>query len=107
MLECSGEAVRMDFYSFLFILNQTACNFNLFCLINLWVIILNKRHDHVLYVFLSAPVGKVSQEDEVDPTPFLFVCGSSLDVSGGDLNHDTFIPPLNLEHSSLPCRIQN
>lgn len=36
----------------------------------------------------------------------VFVC-DSLDVSDGDTNHVTFIFPLNLEHGSHPCRIQN
>lgn len=59
-----------------------------------------KKIDYYIY-FLYAN-GKVCQENNFH----MFVC-DSLDVSGGDINHVTFIFPLNLEHGSPPRRIQN
>lgn len=56
------------------------------------------------FMYLSHAIGKVCQENK---SGFhVFVC-DSLDASGGDINHVTFIFPLNLEHGSLPCRIQD
>lgn len=56
------------------------------------------------FIYFSYMICKVCQENILVSN--VFIC-DSLDVSGGDINHVTFIFPLNLKHGSLPCRIQN